>query len=132
MSTTDKSVANAEEQVTKGTKRAAEVRLGPGMTLFLVHLVNVTFFFLVLGFSRRAAHTCVWRECKAARRRASLGTSVVTRAWVGGEVPCARPGRRCSVRRVSVKHLMGQTRGTEPPCVVQPLLSTVLLTAHLC
>lgn len=55
MSTTDKSVANAEEQVTKGTKRAAEVRLGPGITLYLMHLVNVTFFSLYFGFSRRAA-----------------------------------------------------------------------------
>ena len=44
MSTTDKAVANADEQVTKGTKRAAEVRLGPGITLYLVHLFNVTFF----------------------------------------------------------------------------------------
>lgn len=50
MSTTDKSVANADEQVTKGTKRAAEVRLGSGIAMYLVNLFYVTFFFFpVLG-----------------------------------------------------------------------------------
>lgn len=106
MSTTDKSVANADEPVTKGTKRAAEVRGQPGLELFVLRL---SVFFCLLGAFRASHDLCfvyVWllkeavkggRVC-VCRARGGVSGSGMGRAG-GGRAAWA--GTRGGALRVS-------------------------------